>query len=418
MEDFRLMAPDIRLGFAKTLKQSLMAYAFNVFGIVAGTLVAYYSGLFQRLPWAVVIYPPILSARGVIGGLFCGRLSTALHLGTVQPRFFGNTKSFYLLFQAIVFLTFEASLLMGLVAVLFRAIYFGMFTSELWDMVNVLMATMALALIVISPLTLTVSFLSFKHGLDPDIILYPVESTISDLLITTIYVSVLNLHVMRSSFLYFLFASSLALLFTSLYILARNIQEPEFTKTLKESLLTLLIVSFIINVAGTVLGRVDELIREKHEVYEAYPVYVVYPALIDTIGDVGSVVGSTATTKLALGTLKASFSSIKNHLTEVSGAWAASLVMYFAYSILALAIRGTLSLVKIAKFSLLLFTVNVLAAALIILVSYSVAIITYQNGLDPDNFEIPIESSLADTLTTISLFVALTFWTWVWIQPF
>ncbi|MEM3766736.1 MAG: magnesium transporter [Candidatus Bathyarchaeia archaeon] len=412
------MAPDIRLGFAKTLKQSLMAYAFNVFGIVAGTLVAYYSGLFQRLPWAVVIYPPILSARGVIGGLFCGRLSTALHLGTVQPRFFGNTKSFYLLFQAIVFLTFEASLLMGLVAVLFRAIYFGMFTSELWDMVNVLMATMALALIVISPLTLTVSFLSFKHGLDPDIILYPVESTISDLLITVIYVSVLNLHVMRSSFLYFLFASSLALLFTSLYILARNIQEPEFTKTLKESLLTLLIVSFIINVAGTVLGRVDELIREKHEVYEAYPVYVVYPALIDTIGDVGSVVGSTATTKLALGTLKASFSSIKNHLTEVSGAWAASLVMYFAYSILALAIRGTLSLVKIAKFSLLLFTVNVLAAALIILVSYSVAIITYQKGLDPDNFEIPIESSLADTLTTISLFVALTFWTWVWIQPF
>ncbi|MEM3629052.1 MAG: magnesium transporter [Candidatus Bathyarchaeia archaeon] len=412
------MAPDIRLGFAKTLKQSLMAYAFNVFGIVAGTLVAYYSGLFQRLPWAVVIYPPILSARGVIGGLFCGRLSTALHLGTVQPRFFGNTKSFYLLFQAIVFLTFEASLLMGLVAVLFRAIYFGMFTSELWDMVNVLMATMALALIVISPLTLTVSFLSFKHGLDPDIILYPVESTISDLLITVIYVSVLNLHVMRSSFLYFLFASSLALLFTSLYILARNIQEPEFTKTLKESLLTLLIVSFIINVAGTVLGRVDELIREKHEVYEAYPVYVVYPALIDTIGDVGSVVGSTATTKLALGTLKASFSSIKNHLTEVSGAWAASLVMYFAYSILALAIRGTLSLVKIAKFSLLLFTVNVLAAALIILVSYSVAIITYQKGLDPDNFEIPIESSLADTLTTISLFVALTFWTLVWIQPF
>ncbi|MBS7647211.1 magnesium transporter [Candidatus Bathyarchaeota archaeon] len=412
------MAPDIRLGFAKTLKQSLMAYAFNVFGIVAGTLVAYYSGLFQRLPWAVVIYPPILSARGVIGGLFCGRLSTALHLGTVQPRFFGNTKSFYLLFQAIVFLTFEASLLMGLVAVLFRAIYFGMFTSELWDMVNVLMATMALALVVISPLTLTVSFLSFKHGLDPDIILYPVESTISDLLITVIYVSVLNLHVMRSSFLYFLFASSLALLFTSLYILARNIQEPEFTKTLKESLLTLLIVSFIINVAGTVLGRVDELIREKHEVYEAYPVYVVYPALIDTIGDVGSVVGSTATTKLALGTLKASFSSIKNHLTEVSGAWAASLVMYFAYSILALAIRGTLSLVKIAKFSLLLFTVNVLAAALIILVSYSVAIITYQKGLDPDNFEIPIESSLADTLTTISLFVALTFWTWVWIQPF
>lgn len=402
----------VRPGFAKTLKQSVMAYAFNIFGIAAGTIIAYHSGLFQQAPWAVVIYPPILSARGVIGGLFCGRLSTALHLGTVQPRFFGNTKSFYLLFHAIVFLTFEASLLMSLVAVLFRTIYGG-FVGELWDMVNVLVATMALALIVISPLTLTVSFLSFKHGLDPDIILYPVESTVSDLLITAIYVSVLNLYLIHSSFWYFLFGVSLALLFIALYIFVLNMREPEFTKTLRESLLTLIIVAFIINIAGTVLGRVDELIRERQEVYEAYPVYMVYPALIDTIGDVGSVVGSTATTKLALGTLKASFSSIKSHLTEISGAWAASLIMYFAYSISALTIKGALSPINAVKFSLLLFTVNLLAAALIILVSYSVAIITYQKGLDPDNFEIPIESSLADTLTTISLLAALTVWAYV-----
>ncbi|MEM0057280.1 MAG: magnesium transporter [Candidatus Bathyarchaeia archaeon] len=403
------MTLEAKPGFAKTLKQSVMAYAFNIFGITAGTIVAYSSGLFEMVPWAVVIYPPILSARGVIGGLFCGRLSTALHLGTVQPRFFGNTKSFYLLFQAVVFLTFEASLFMGLVAVLFRTIYYGMVVGELWDMLIVLMATMALALIVISPLTLTVSFLSFKHGLDPDIILYPVESTVSDLLITAIYIFVLNLYLIHDVFWYILFSVSLALLFISSYLLAKNRREGEFTKTLKESLLTLVIVSFIINVAGTVLGRVDKLIREREEAYAVYPIYVVYPALIDTIGDVGAVVGSTATTKLALGTLKASFSSIKDHLTEVSGAWAASLIMYFAYSILALAIRGLLTPINIAKFSLLLFTVNVLAAALIILVSYSVAIITYQRGLDPDNFEIPIESSLADTLTTISLFIVLTF---------
>jgi cation transporter-like permease len=68
---------------------------------------------------------------------------------------------------------------------------------------------------------------------------------------------------------------------------------------------------------------------------------------------------------------------------------------------------------NLARFSLLLFTVNVLAAILIIIVSYSVAIITYQKGLDPDNFEIPIESSLADTLTTVSLLVALTLLTWI-----
>jgi len=395
------MALKVKPRFVETLKQSVMAYAFNIFGIAAGTIIAYYSGLFAKAPWAVVIYPPILSARGVIGGLFCGRLSTALHLGTIQPRLFGNTKSFYLLFQAIVIMTFEASLMMSLIAALFRG--FG----EFLGLINVFMATMALALIVISPLTLTVSFISFKHGLDPDIILYPIESTVADLLITSIYITVLSLFLANSLFWgYVLAFISSALLLTSAFFLVKNAREPEFVKTLKESLLTLVLVSFIVNVAGATLGKVEELIRGK----ELSQIYVVYPALIDTIGDVGAVVGSTATTKLALGTLKASFSSMKNHFMEISGAWAASLIMYFAYSVSALLITGTLAPISLLTFTLFLFTVNILAASLIILVSYSVAILTYQKGLDPDNFEIPIESSLADSITTISLLVALVLW--------
>jgi len=395
------MALKVKPRFVETLKQSVMAYAFNIFGIAAGTIIAYYSGLFAKAPWAVVIYPPILSARGVIGGLFCGRLSTALHLGTIQPRLFGNTKSFYLLFQAIVIMTFEASLMMSLIAAFFRG--FG----EFLGLINVFMATMALALIVISPLTLTVSFISFKHGLDPDIILYPIESTVADLLITSIYIAVLSLFLANSLFWGYVFAFiSSALLLTSAFFLVKNAREPEFVKTLKESLLTLVLVSFIVNVAGATLGKVEELIRGK----ELSQIYVVYPALIDTIGDVGAVVGSTATTKLALGTLKASFSSMKNHFMEISGAWAASLIMYFAYSVSALLITGTLAPISLLTFTLFLFTVNILAASLIILVSYSVAILTYQKGLDPDNFEIPIESSLADSITTISLLVALVLW--------
>jgi mgtE-like transporter len=396
------MALKVKPRFVETLKQSVMAYAFNIFGIAAGTIIAHYSGLFARAPWAVVIYPPILSARGVIGGLFCSRLSTALHLGTIQPRLFGNTKSFYLLFQAIVIMTLEASLMMSLIAALFRG--FG----EFFGLINVFMATMALALIVISPLTLTVSFISFKHGLDPDIILYPIESTVADLLITSIYIAVLSLFLANSLFWGYFFAFiSLALLLTSAFFLVKNAREPEFIKTLKESLLTLVLVSFIVNVAGATLGKVEELIHDEEKLQ---PVYVVYPALIDTIGDVGAVVGSTATTKLALGTLKASFSSMKNHFMEISGAWAASLIMYFAYSISALLITGTLTPISLATFTLFLFTINILAASLIILVSYSVAILTYQKGLDPDNFEIPIESSLADSITTISLLVALVLW--------
>ncbi|MEM2093383.1 MAG: magnesium transporter [Candidatus Bathyarchaeia archaeon] len=398
--------------FGGALKQALMAYVFNIFGIAAGTIIAYSTGLFEEAPWAVVIYPPILSARGVIGGLFCGRLSTALHLGTIQARFFGNTRTFYILFHAIVVMTLEASLLMGLVAILFRGIYEGISAPLFLDMLCLVVATMALALIIITPLTLTVSFISFKRGLDPDIILYPIESTIADFLITTVYISLLSFLLAENLIARPLIITlSLLSVLIATYLFTKNKHETEFIKTLKESLLTIVIVSFIINIAGATLGKVDEIIRQREEVYRTYPIYVVYPALIDTIGDVGSVVGSTATTKLALGTLKPSFASIKQHLTEVTSAWAASLIMFFIYSFLALIIRGILTPLNLIKFTALLLTANIIATIFIISIAYSTAIITYKHGLDPDNFDIPLESSSADSITTLSLLVALLLWT-------
>ncbi|MEM3442798.1 MAG: magnesium transporter [Candidatus Bathyarchaeia archaeon] len=386
---------------ANAFKQSLMAYAFNIFGIVAGTTVAYHVGVFELFPWAFAIYPPILSARGVIGGLLCGRLSTALHLGTVHPHFFRNTKTFYLLFRAIVVLTFETSIFMVLIATLFTGFYGGSM-ADFWSLLLVIMATMALALIIISPLTFTVSFISFKQGLDPDIILYPIESTVADLLITATYIGVLNVFAF-AGFVgkSMLVLTSLALPFCAIYFMIRSFKEVEFLKTVKESFLTMILVSFIINIAGSTLGKIAEKVGEKQEIY------IVYPALIDTIGDVGATVGSTATTKLALGTLRSSLSSIKDHKVEIFGAWAASALMFGVYAVLALIIRGVLTAPNLLRFTALLLIANLIAASCIILVSYAVAILTYQWGLDPDNFEIPIESSLADSLTSIALLTAL-----------
>ena len=55
------------------------------------------------------------------------------------------------------------------------------------------------------------------------------------------------------------------------------------------------------------------------------------PPLIATIGGVGSIIGSTATTKLALGLIKPSFSSIKKHINEIGGAWLASIILFIVY---------------------------------------------------------------------------------------
>jgi len=364
--------------------------------------VALHLKLFESAPWAIAVYPAMLSARGVIGGLLSGRLSTGLHIGTVLPRFFGNTKSFYALLHAIVVLTLETSVLMSAVAALFGSFLWNATIVDFFNVLGVILATMTLALVIITPLTVTVSCLSFKHGLDPDIILYPVESTVSDLLVTLCYFLVLNLFISYGSAgqcLIVLF--DLALLFAGTYFLHKDIQETEFVKTIKESILTLILVAFIVNVTGSVLGKIREVVGGRREIYTAYP------ALIDTIGDVGAVVGSTATTKLALGTLKSSFHAVRNHATEIFGAWAASLTMFAAYSVLSLVIQGIFTLSNFLRFTALLFTTNLMAASSIIIVAYMVAVLTFKKGLDPDNFVIPIESSLADGMTTISLLAAL-----------
>ncbi|MDH5482573.1 MAG: magnesium transporter [Candidatus Bathyarchaeota archaeon] len=379
--------------FFKSFKEALIAYSFDFGGIIAGLLVASQLNVFQLYPWAIAVYPAILSARGMISGLFSGRLGTALHVGTIYPRLFGNTKTFYVLFRAIVVLTLETSVAMSLVSVLFGNLFWGITFLDFFDILIVVVSTMTLGLM-LSLFTIAVSFVTFKRGLDPDVIEYPIMSTVADIFITASYVLTLNMY---SLFNYAALFVGIIQVILALYILAKDIREKEFVKTIKESFFTLIFVAFIVNITGTVLRSISLEGCEE--------IYTVYPALIDMVGDVGSVVGSTATTKLALGLLKPSFSSMRNHAMHILSAWAASIIMFIFFSVTTLALGG--KLYAFLGFTTLLLITNAFAVSVIILVSYAVSILTFQRGLDPDNFVIPIESSLADSITTIALLMAL-----------
>jgi len=390
----------------QTFKQSLFSLSFNLGGILAGTLLATYFGVFSLSPWALAIYPGILSMRGVIGGLFSGRLSTALHIGTVRAGFTKNTRNFYMLWRAIIVLTLESSIMLGIAASLFGIFFWGINSTDFIAILGVVTATMTLSLVLISPITVAVSVLSFRRGLDPDVTVYPVLSTVADVVVTVCYIVVLN-SFFSLSYIGYCLVGLLDLVFLCLvlYILSEDVREKEFVKTIKESFLTLALVSFIVNVTGSFLARITEVIGSSSEIY------IVYPALIDTMGDVGSIVGSTATTKLALGTLKPSFASVRQHCNEIGGAWTASLVMFMFYSIISCVMQG-MPVLKFLRFTGLLLVTNIMAALSMVIIAYAVGILTYRKGWDPDNFVIPIESSLADTITTISLLVALNLIGW------
>jgi mgtE-like transporter len=383
------------------LKEALTAFSFNIGGILAGFVFASQFNVFHLSPWAIAVYPAILTARGVISGLFSGRLSTALHIGTIHPRLRGNTKNFHMLFKSIIFITLETSIAMSLVSMIFGSLFWGVTFADFSDILVVILATMILGL-TNSLLTIEIAFISFKKGLDPDVVVYPIMSTVADIVITLCYVFTLNLFFLFGlAGRYIVIFLGVFLIILALDVLSRCIHDQGFVKTIKESLLTLVFVAFIVNVTGTILKDISEAVGRRKEIY------TVYPALIDTVGDVGSVVGSTATTKLALGLLKPSFHAIRNHATRISATWTASIIMFILYSILSLLTQGMFTLHVFLGFASLLLITNVIAVSAIVLISYAVAILTFKKGLDPDNFVIPIESSLADSITSIALLVAL-----------
>ena len=381
-------------------KETSLTFSFGLGGLFAGFLLASQMGLFRLSPWVITLYPIVISAKGVGSGLLSGRLSTGLHLGIIHPRFFGNTKSFYKLIEALIVLTLVTSVTIWGVSLVFGHLFWGITLADFPSILVVMVATMALGLLV-SFLTIKVSFISFEKGLDPDVVVYPIMSTIADIFITLCYVAVLNLFFFGIWGQWFVGLACVAPVLLAFYILSKNLHDVEFIKTLKESMVTMLLVAFIVNVAGTLLLGISNFVEDRVEIY------TIYTALIGMIGNVGSVIGSTATTKLALGLLAPSFSSMKRHTKSIFSAWSASIIMFVLLAVLSLSIHKLFSFSSFYSLISVVLVANLLAVATIVILSYAISILTFKRGLDPDNFVIPVESSLADSVTSLALFVAL-----------
>jgi mgtE-like transporter len=318
-----------RRGVFAAFKETLLAFTFDIGGLAAGFFVASQLGIFQLSPWAIAVYPAILGVKGVLQGLLTRRLETALHLGTVYPRFTNNTRSFQKLISGTIVTTLIISVVMSLISLVFGSLLWGISLADSTGIILVVVASMSLG-VLLTIVTTKVAFVTFNRGLDPDIIVYPIMSTVADIFVTFCFVVVLDLFFIFNSVGTYVLAAIIGVhLILALFLLPKNIGEKDFRRNLKESLLTLLFVSVIANVTGTVLKRISAIINVRKEVYTAYP------ALGDTVGDVGSIIGFTATTKLALGLLRPSLSSIVHHAKTVASTWAASIVVFIAIAFLA-----------------------------------------------------------------------------------
>ena len=83
------------------------------------------------------------------------------------------------------------------------------------------------------------------------------------------------------------------------------------------------------------------------------------------------------------------------------------MIVYVIYALFSSLSQFSATFLDIFVFVALLLATNIFASVFMACIAFAVAILTFKRGLDPDNFVIPIESSLADTFTTVSLLIML-----------
>ena len=172
-------------------KQTTVAFLFDILALIAGFLIAYQLDVIKLSHWALALYPALISIR-IINGLLSGRLSTALHLGTINPRVLGNTKTFHSLVRAIIVLTLVTSVTVSAISLLFGYTFWGITTTDFPAIITVMVSTLAIGLLY-SIITIKVAFMSFKRGLDPDIVVYPIISIGAIIFITLCYIAMLRI---------------------------------------------------------------------------------------------------------------------------------------------------------------------------------------------------------------------------------
>jgi len=372
-------------------REALLSLQFDLFGgLLAGSLIYSVVSTIIRSPWLMMVYPVVLTSRGAINGIVSGRLSTGLHLGLIRPSFRENTDAYMVLAFSTLLASVSSGVAIGVLVGALCAVYYPDVAFHIVLLTCV--AIQGLSFLVTFPLTSAICFLGYKVGGNPDVFLYPISSTLADISSSAIYaLTAVALSLQTGTLL----VASTAVLLTALSTAsaAAMVRNGEYRKTLAEVIPTVMAVSLVGLLSGLALTSMRRSV-ERHP-----SIVFVYPALIDTLGDAGSIVGSTITTKLALGTTEPSLAEVMRERGVMADVGSASTAMYAIYGVISAAMGGGL------RGLIVVLLCQAVAFPMVVLFSSATAIATHLKGLNPDNFVIPLETSITDLTVTVLLSV-------------
>lgn len=147
-------------------------------GIIGGTLLSSLSNSFSLIAGLFILFPGLLELHGNIYGSLSARLSNLLLLGKLKDK---REKRYFIKqnILATFLLLFFVSFVLGLISYLF--VYFILGTDNPVLILISLFSSILSSFIEI-PLTIYMTFWTFRHNLDPEDIMGPYVTTLGDII--------------------------------------------------------------------------------------------------------------------------------------------------------------------------------------------------------------------------------------------
>ncbi|MCK5636907.1 MAG: magnesium transporter [Thermoplasmatales archaeon] len=167
--------------YAKEMvKQSLPLIVFCGLGaIVAGSTLGVMTDLFLEIPGLIVVIPAIIALRGNISTAFGSRLGSAYHLGIIDADNLWNEELKQNVIGSLM-LSFFVSIIIGVLAYV-TSILMNVYPNPI-KIISIVLIAGIISGVILTILTISIIYLVFKRGYDPDNITGPALATFGDII--------------------------------------------------------------------------------------------------------------------------------------------------------------------------------------------------------------------------------------------
>ncbi len=373
----------------RELLEEIMGMTPSVLGaFLSSSIIGYFRSYIEENPWVLGLNPPLRGLNGNIYSSLVSRMSSRLHMGTVEPRL--RQQAVY----ANVFVVASTALLSA--TVITCIVYIGAGAPPL-QIFYTAYSSMLLVLLLLYPVSVLLSIHSFRRGLSPDSLVIPVVLLLGDVFTTpfVIYNSMVSKTLSREGAAAYILAALIG--FTGLIALSYSQREPLTLRTAGESQAVLLATLLVSSAAGLVLAANVSLLASR-------PYLIVTATVFNgATGGIASLYAARLSTMMHLGQVRPGIGRDKLWILlrmMLLGLYTYILLAITGYIVAALiagspgaALHEALAVTFLSGYTLL---------PPVWLLTQAFAQLSFRLGLDPDNVMIPVLTTTIDLLGSIT----------------